>query len=239
MTGLRYAVGFLTVLPVGVHDFMMEADHLGRAAPWFPLVGLGIGAGLWIVEPLIGPRLPPLAAAGLLLALWVVASGALHLDGFADCCDGFFASAPADRRMEIMADSRAGAFAVVGVSSVLILKFAALSEVTEPIVLLLAPVMGRFWMLPLAMVKPARGQGLGARLHSELDWRRMLLPALTVVALAALAGRRAWLALLATGAATLAVGLLTKSRIGGQTGDVLGANCELAEWIALIVYLWG
>ncbi len=237
MKGLLLAVGFLTVMPVKTSG-SMEAGDLGRAAMWFPLVGLGIGAALWLVQRLIGPHLPALGAAGLLLSLWVMATGGLHLDGFADCCDGFFAPTAPGRRLEIMSDSRAGAFALVGVSLLLLLKFSAVAGLADPRGLLLAPVFGRWWMLPLAKTTPARDQGMGALLHSELSWWRILPAAVLVAALAALAGRRAWLGLLATGAATLALGQLAKSRLGGQTGDVLGANCEVVEWIALLTYLW-
>lgn len=238
MRGLRLAVGFLTVLPVRVPD-PMGAGGLGRAALWFPFVGLGIGAGLWILDAPIRSNLPELAAAALIVALWAMVTGALHLDGFADSCDGLFAPASPDRRLEIMADSRTGAFGVVGVSLLLMLKITAVSGLTNPIALVLAPVLGRSWMLPMAMMTPARGDGLGTRLHSGLSWRRMLAPGLAVVAVVALAGPRAWAALVASGATTLALGWLARSHIGGQTGDVLGANCELAEWVVLLAYLWG
>jgi adenosylcobinamide-GDP ribazoletransferase len=236
MNGLRLALGFLTSLPVRPRG-RLEAGDLGRAASWFPLVGLAIGAVLWAADSGATDHLPPLLVGGLVVGLWVVASGALHLDGLADCVDGMLASAPPARRLEIMADVHVGAFAVVGLVLYSIVKVAAVAALPSSRPLLLVPVLGRWWVLPLARMRPVRPGGLGDQLHAGLGWH--WLPALAVSAgMAALLGWRGVLAFAASGLSVLLWAGLARARIGGQTGDVLGAACEWAELAALLAFVW-
>lgn len=236
MRGLRLALGFLTTVPWGASGHLQSGD-LGRSAMWYPVVGLAVGLVLIGAWELMRPGLSPPLTAVLSVTLWALLTGALHLDGLADCCDGLFTSAGPERRLEIMADSRSGAFAVVGLVMFLLLKVASVASLESSAGLLLAPVLGRWWMLPMAATRPAKPKGLGSGLHEELTWSRFLFPAVTVATVAFFIGVNAGLALVTTGVATLIVGLFAARRIGGQTGDVLGANCELVEWITLMVFI--
>lgn len=236
MSGLRLAFGFLTALPVRPRG-RLEAGDLGRAAPWFPWVGLAIGAPLWGLATLLAGHLPPLVIGGLVVAAWAIASGALHLDGLADCLDGMMASAAPARRLEILADVHVGAFAAAGLSLYLILKVTAAASLLSPAPLLLAPVLGRWWLLPLASLRPVRPGGLGDQLHAGLGWR--WLPALLVVIAACIPfGWRGLGAFAASGLAALLWAGLARARLGGQTGDVLGAGCEWAELACLLAFAW-
>lgn len=236
MNGLRLALGFLTALPVRPRG-QLEPGDLGRAAIWFPWVGLGIGALLWAISSLLAGHLPPLLVAGLVVGVWAAASGGLHLDGLADCMDGMLASATPARRLEILADVHVGAFAVVGLVTYLLLKTVAVTSMATAAPLILAPVLGRWWLLPLAALRPARPGGLGDQLHRQLGWR--WLPALLVVLAISLPfGWRGLWAFAASGMAVLLWAGLARARLGGQTGDVLGAGCEWAELACLLAFVW-
>lgn len=232
MTGLRWALGFLTILPVRPKGELAPGD-LGRAAGWFPLVGAAIGAALWLANRLLQPFVPPPLAAALVLALWVAASGALHLDGVADCCDGLLASATPSRRLAILADPHLGTFGAVGVVVLLLVKGAAIAGLADPAALVLIPAAGRWIALLLARGRPARPEGLGGRLHAELGAAPYLW-ALPIVAASLLFGLRGPAALAAGLLAAWALGRLARARMGGQTGDVLGAGIELSETAMLV-----
>jgi len=236
MRGIWTAFSFLTILPVRKPG-EQSPDNLGRAGVWFPLVGIVIGILLAAANWLLLGRVPDLLRAALLLALWVLLTGGLHLDGLADCLDGLLISASRERRLEILRDPAAGAFALIGVAVFLILKTAALETISIPPALLFAPVAGRSVML-LGMFYPsARKGGLGDLFRSDLTPLR--IGAASIFPLL-IAGLLQW-----TGVAALALAVLTsvlvfefaRARIGGVTGDVLGAACELTELVVLIFFV--
>ena len=237
MNALWIAIGFLTTLPVPSHD--LAPDAMRRAAPWFPLVGLGIGALLAGVAWAASWLFPPAVTAVLVVALWAALTGALHLDGLADCGDGLLPPVSRERRLEIMRDPRVGAFGVTVLVLVLLLKAAALASlaVTWP-ALLLAPLWAR-WLLLVAARRPsARPGGMGASLGPVLDARRLALAALLPIVLTG--GVGVWHApvIAATGTALLAslgVLWLAQRRLGGVTGDVFGAVVEVSEAVFVCV----
>ncbi len=131
------ALRFLTVLPVPGAHRLDDADGSaapstslttgwGRATAWYPVVGLVLGAILVGLDWGLRWLFPGGVAAALLLLAWVTLTGALHLDGFIDCCDGLLAPVPRERRLEILRDVHAGAFGIVGVALLLLTKYAAL-----------------------------------------------------------------------------------------------------------------
>src|SRR6185295_3227202 len=182
---------------------------------------------------------PPLIAAALLVAGWKVATGGIHLDGLADSLDGL-AGRDAAGRLAIMRDSRIGVFGAAGLTLLLVLAATALASLSPSVrlrVLVLAPVIGRVTpLLAAAWLAPATpGQGLGAAFAAGLS--RWAGPA-HVAAGIVLAG---WLlgiwgvavAVAAWGVALVAAGFVAR-RLGGVTGDVLGAVVEVAELGALL-----
>src|SRR5688572_27216434 len=100
------AVGFLTIVPVPAGS----PGGLGRSAVWFPAVGLLLGLMLAAVDAALVRLFPPFLAAAILVALWALLTGGLHLDGLIDSCDALLASAPRERRLEILRDPHRGAF---------------------------------------------------------------------------------------------------------------------------------
>lgn len=237
VTGIQ----FLTVSPAFIRR-SFTPQELGRAVGFFPMVGLIIGgilAGSYFILSLI---LPASVTAALILTLWVLLSGAIHLDGFLDTCDGIFGGNKPAKRLEIMHDERVGAFALAGGVLLLLTKFTSLSAQSSPLLaLVLAPTLSR-WGMALAIVgfPYARPQGLGRDIKDNTSWRQ-LLPA-TVIAMAV-----AWftyqmlgvIILFSTGVLIWLGGRFVLQRIPGLTGDIYGAFNELAELfilLGLIIY---
>jgi cobalamin 5'-phosphate synthase/cobalamin synthase len=244
LTGLPAAVQFLTVAPPLVRR-PFTAQELGRSVGWFPLVGALIGGFLAGSDWLLGLAFPPGVTAALVLAAWVLCTGALHLDGFLDSCDGLFGGHTPEARLRIMRDERAGAFAVIGGLLLLLLKYAALAGNSDRLAaLVVAPVLGRWGMAAAVVGFPyGRAEGLGRAMKDHAGWPAAALAggiALAVVAVADFsAGWRAPVALLVAAAITWAAGRFALRRVPGLTGDVYGALCELGEAAVLLVFVAG
>lgn len=248
----RTAVGFLTRIPVGRAGW---ADPvLTRAAAYFPLVGVlvaAIGLGTWWVG---ASALGPAAGAVLGVLATVVVTGALHEDGLADTVDGLWGGSTPARRLEIMRDSRIGTYGVIAVGGDLLLRTAVLVPYTAgewldvARILLAGHVLGRVAPLVLATaLPPARTDGQGIRLAAPTRAGAAIAAITVVVGAVAAAG---WWAPALVAAAAVAVGglgLLAHRRIGGVTGDVLGAavlltNLAVAGALAALIeggLVWG
>ena len=237
MRTLRIAFGLLTTLPVKLPGDWSAGDS-GRASLWYPLVGLVIGALTWLVWRGAILVFPPLVAGILALAAWVAWTGGLHLDGLADCCDGLLASASIERRLEIMKDPHLGAFAVIGLILVLLLKAAALVSLTyaASFGILLAAALARWCILPAGLLPSARPGGLGADFSAGLKRSFILVSGVLPIALAFVLEVRGVVSLLLGAGAAALILQLAKSRIGGVTGDVLGMIVEIVETVVLLVF---
>ncbi|MBI5878967.1 MAG: adenosylcobinamide-GDP ribazoletransferase [Chloroflexi bacterium] len=226
------AFAFLTVLP-GIPS---STRSPGYAFAYFPLVGLVIGAALWVIVSL---PLPVDARAFFALVAWIALTGGLHLDGWGDACDGLLATTTPERRLEIMKDPRAGMWAVVGISTLLLGKFGAL-RLIAPLALVAAPIAGR-WAMALAagVFQSARASGSGAYFRTGLGRRQLVVASLITALACGTLGwfdRRALLGLAVAPLLAFGLGRWAAQRLGGGlTGDVYGALCELTE----LVCLWG
>jgi adenosylcobinamide-GDP ribazoletransferase len=211
---------------------------------FYPLVGGLIGgllAGLaWLLRLVGLTETAPLLPAALLLAAWAGLTGALHLDGWADCCDALFVPVNRERRLEIMKDPRLGGFGAAGLILLLLVKLAALQGVMAGpralAVLIAVPALARWAAVIAAKAYPsARPGGMGDYFRRGLG-RRELVIATVLVALATVGllwrGAILWGTV---GLALLALASLARARLGGLTGDVYGAILELAETAALVV----
>jgi adenosylcobinamide-GDP ribazoletransferase len=164
----------------------------------------------------------------------------LHLDGFIDACDGLLPPRDAARRLEIMKDSRVGAFGVVGVFLLLLLKFnalTALSGMPRMAALIAVPVLAR-WAMTWAMARYplARRDGLAVRYVRGLGWTQVGFA--SIIAFSVAMGLLGWGALLLALATWLTVTLVAQlavARIDGLTGDIYGAICEVVEVVLLFV----
>lgn len=235
---LLIALQFLTRLPVPLRDRPNERDT-GRSLLCYPLVGLLIGLLLAATGWTLADA-PPLLRAALVLAAWVLFTGALHLDGLADSADAWVGGhGDRAKTLRIMKDPACGPMGVVALVTVLLVKFAALERIAsvgEWTTLILIPVLGRTALPLLFFTTPyVRDGGLGAVLtQHQRRWAGVLVVLLTViVVLLTLGATGLWLLLTSVGV-FLALRTLMIQRIGGTTGDTAGALVELIEAAGLI-----
>ena len=237
---LHLAASFLTRLPLP-DSGVVAAGGLASAMRCFPLVGLGLGltAGL-VAATATGLGLPPLPAALLAVLTLVLLTGALHEDGLADLADGMGARGDRDRRLEVMRDSRSGAFGVLALVFSVGLRAAALAALPGGWrmagALMAAAALSRA-MIPAAMqvMAPARPDGLGA--SAGIPNASVAATATGIGLGVAVLGLGLAGALAAAIAALLgasAVVVLARRTLGGYTGDVLGAVQQAAE-IAILL----
>jgi adenosylcobinamide-GDP ribazoletransferase len=234
LRGLRLATQFLTRVPVpAIEDF--SAEEFSRSSAWFPFIGLAIGVVVAVMLWVCSSRSAALGAAvGLLVWVWM--TGALHLDGLADLSDALAAAhRDSQRFFAVLADPHLGAFGVVSIVLMLILKVTGLAELhgTSPSTLVIAfplipawarlgPLAWSRWLKPL---KPGHGERFAGHLH--LGWIAFWVVAL-LVASAAVAP------ILCIAPLVIAAwGGWLKWRLGGTTGDCLGAGVEVMEVVLL------
>ncbi|HWH88654.1 MAG TPA: adenosylcobinamide-GDP ribazoletransferase [Pseudomonas sp.] len=238
MLPLWIALQFLSSLPIRLPG-MPEPQQLGRSLLFYPLVGLLFGLLLWALNLLLAGA-PLLLHAALLLSVWVLLSGALHLDGLADSADAWLGGfGDRERTLTIMKDPRSGPIAVVTLVLVLLLKFAALLALIEQgkaVALIIVPALGRAALLGLFLTTPyVRAGGLGQALADHLPrkagWWVLGLSALGCLLIA---GYCAVVALLISLGVFVWLRRVMMRRLGGTTGDTAGAMLELLEMGVLV-----
>lgn len=236
LQALRQALRFLTVLSV---PGAAAPAPPGLALLWYPAVGLLLGALLLLAAPLLPG--PGYLQGLLLLVLWVALTGALHLDGLADCADAWLGGlGDAEKTLRLLKDPLCGSAAVVALVLVLAVKGTALIALVEAgrlAQLWAVPLLARLLLLPLFATTPyvrAGGSGseLAANLPPALPW---VVAACALALLLVLPLQQAVLLLLVAAAVLWLVRAAAMRRLGGFTGDVAGALVELAETALLLV----
>jgi adenosylcobinamide-GDP ribazoletransferase len=236
----KIAAAFLTRIPLRPADGDTAAP-LAEASRGFALVGIGLGvlaAATYIVAAELG--LPAAVAALLSVGALVLATGALHEDGLADTADGFGGRRDREATLAIMRDSRIGSYGVLALVIVIGLRVLCVAELHGSFtaaLTLIAAAAGSRAVLPLAMLylPPAREDGLGH--GAGRPPRRMTIDAAAIggaVILVGLGPIGGLLAAAAVAGMTYAIGSMAMRRIGGQTGDVLGAMQQAAETVILL-----
>ena len=240
---LLAALTFYTCFPVSA-KFQLDFSRIAR---WAPIVGLGVGGGLGLVDlGLEWLHMPILVRSGLVVVLWIWWTGGLHLDGAMDAADGLAVQDP-DRRLIVMSDSVTGAFGAMVAVVIILLKTCALATITGD----------RLWILPLVAGWSRWGQVLAIALYPYLKIQGkgafhrqgMNLPADILLGLAvilAITGCQlylqpaTWLFILVRSIASCGIAVLTgyyfHRRFGGHTGDTYGAVVEWAEAFILCLY---
>jgi adenosylcobinamide-GDP ribazoletransferase len=268
MRSFLIALAFLTVLPIRFRE-MPEAAAIARSRFWYPVAGLLLGVLLAGWTCAAAHLAPPAIAAFLVLLVWIVITGALHLDGFCDLCDGLFGGWTPDDRLRIMKDPQRGTFAIAGCVLLLLGKFVALHELMHKRFDLAAPwSVGMAVLLSRSMVlwvaagaRYPREEGTGRVIVEATRVGEALLFAVlaagSVAALpigelfakqspdaihaahVAMAVDHAALLILALSVPTwltmMLVRWMCQYRLGGITGDCLGAAIELAELVFLMI----
>jgi adenosylcobinamide-GDP ribazoletransferase len=238
LRGAAAAVAFLTRVPVG-RAVVLDAADVARGGTLFPLVGAGIGAATGGVAYGLADPLTPLLAALLGLAAAAVITGALHLDALADAADALGATTR-ERALEIMRDHSIGTYGAVALVLDLGLKAAALAALaggTDVVrFAVCAAAASRVAPLVLSLTLPyARpGDGLGRALRTSGIARCLAAAGIAAIVCVGLAGTDGAILLGVVSAVVVIAGLLAFRRLGGVTGDILGATAELAETAALV-----
>jgi adenosylcobinamide-GDP ribazoletransferase len=233
------ALQFLTIIPLPFSVRCEEKD-LGRSMAFFPLVGLTLG-GLLAGADFILARFLPVQVTDLLLIIIITAvTGALHLDGLADVCDGLAARGGRDRFLAVMKDPHIGAVGVVGLVLGLLLKYVALLHVPPEVrreSLLFFPVVARFSQVQMtAGSQRARNDGLGALFVGGAGVPQFgAAGLLTLAAAFLLLGLKGLSCVLAASLFTWGMKAWSHRRLGGVTGDVIGCVSELNEILCLLL----
>jgi adenosylcobinamide-GDP ribazoletransferase len=241
MTSFLLAWQFLTILPSGKKDAEASPEVLGRSMAYYPLVGLLIGSILWAAYWVVSHVFPRTLCDGLAILLLAIITGAFHLDGLADTLDGMAAGKTAEERLRIMKDHRVGTFGAVGLVLVLGIKFLALNSLPEEVIgktLMAALALSRWSMVQLTYRSPyARPEGGLGRVFKENVKRREMALATAFSLIIAVFLLRFWGAVLwlAVGVSALGIQLLFQKKIGGITGDILGAANETHEVLVLLM----
>lgn len=242
MQRLLVALAFLTRLPIPL-PASLDGRAVGRATLFFPAVGLLVGGVQAGAALLLLQRLPDAIVAVLVVTLGVLLTGALHLDGLADTADGFGGGKDKEHALRIMRDHSVGAYGAAAIVLAIALKIAVFSSLTMLGAvglrwIVLAPALGR-WVpvllgrfLPYARPEGGLGQAVTGGGTGNLE-----LGGATAIALLAAALLGGW-----TGGAAVALalavailfGAVCRRKLGGVTGDTLGAAVELAEAVALL-----
>ena len=232
-------ISFLTRVPVG-RLVAVGGDDVARSGPAFPLVGAAVGAAVGAVAFGLSGPLPPLAAGGLALAAGAVLTGAFHLDALADCADALGAF-DRERALAIMRDHQIGAYGAVALFLDLLVKASLLAALSggARVVAVAAAAGACARAMPVAvgaLLPYARASGgTGASMAGGSKLRAVIALALAAALAVAVRGANGGAILGAAGVVAVLSGLFWRRRIGGITGDVLGATAELAELAALAV----
>ena len=229
----------MTIIPL---PFTLRCDKedLGRSTAFFPLTGLAIGGVLVGANWLLSPWLSRPLCDALLISLLTLITGALHMDGLADVCDGLAARGSRERFLAVMKDSQVGAIGAVGLVLGLLLKWQALVAVPTELkwqALLLFPALARFGqVLTMTGARHARQDGLGAAFAQGSGILSLLLAFATASSAGYyLLGIKGIMALAAVCLLTAAGRMFFLRKLGGLTGDTIGCINELNEILALIV----
>ena len=204
------------------------------------MVGIIIGLILAGLNWLLGLFLPSPVVNVLLVVSLVVISGALHLDGFVDTCDGIAGHKTPEQRWRVMRDSRTGGFGIVGACCLLLVKYISLNSVPETLLiatLVLMPVIGRWAMVYAIFAYPyARPSGLGKIFKQGASWQRFTMATLIALVVAIVLFQLAGLAIMVgIWVIVVAMAAYLKRKFSGLTGDTYGAINEVAEVCVLIL----
>jgi adenosylcobinamide-GDP ribazoletransferase len=235
--GLLGAVSFLTRVPVGGGE--RRPEELAGFVPWFPVVGAGVGLAVAATYAASRMLLPPLPAATLAVVAGIGLTGAFHEDGLGDTADAFAGGWDRDSTVRILKDPRLGTFGVLAVAASLLLRVGAVAALAPGAALAALPAahaLSRAAAVGAMTTFPAAADtGLGASYALALSRRRALMGVAAGLAVAlALLGVNAIWAAAATALAAFLLGRLAVRRIGGVTGDVLGAVEQLGEILVLL-----
>lgn len=238
MTGLIGAIVFLTRLPIRTERELRTSSSV----PWFPFVGAVIGAMVGGAVALAQPWATPTVAAVVGVTLGLLVTGCFHEDGLGDVADAFVGGWNAEQRMTILKDSRHGTYGVVAIVTSIVVRVVALSSLVSvgPRVAFAACVVAHCSARTAAVgvmigSRPATGEGLGHDYVHDASRSRLAIGAIVGAMIAVVAS--GWWALVVLGVGTVLAAVVarwSRHKVGGFTGDVLGAVEQVVEAAALV-----
>lgn len=239
MNMLLLAVQFLTVIPLKIKD--ADERRIAESVIYFPLAGLLIGlvlSGIYYCLTML--NLPLLTESIILVVSLIALTGGMHLDGLSDTADAFLSSKPRDEMLAIMRDPHVGVMGVLSLISLILLKVGLLYSINGPlkvIALLLICVLSRWAVVPVMFLFPyARRDGKAGIFIRGMTLKIFILSAIAGIICSFLIWQvKGLVALLTIAVLAYETGRFTSRRIGGITGDTLGATIELAEVAVLLM----
>lgn len=225
------ALQFLTILPIKIKSEIKKEDF-GRSLFYFPFTGLLIGLAL-AAAAFFFRFLPDITAAACLLAVSIFITGGIHVDGFADTCDGFYGAKPKEEILMIMRDSRIGVMGAVGVTSLLLLKFALFAGISKDILwrpLIMMCCFARWIQSAGCLLPIARAEGKAAAFIKYARKADIITGGVFVLLIfSVLLGAKGILMFFSSIIMPASFIYYARRKIGGMTGDTLGAANEIAE----------
>lgn len=238
MSGLILAIQFLTRLPLNIM-IDWNSENLRKSTLFFPLVGLIIGLisyGVYYIMSFINSDV----AAVFTVFTLIVITGGLHLDGLSDTCDGFFSNKSREDIMEIMKDSRVGAFGVIALIVIILLKYVLINNMDQNIFIFLVFSIGNsraVQVFNLAFRRQARKDGIGKMFSESKPKKTAVLGILIYIVFAGIININILIPFIVTFLFMDLFARYSYKVIGGVSGDVLGAMAELGEIVSMITFL--
>lgn len=241
MKRLILMIQFLTRIPLPFNLNVNEEDF-SEGVIYFPVVGLIIGGLSYLLMELLQYRLSEGIVAVMILLFQVFITGGLHLDGLADSFDGLYSNRDKNRMLEIMKDSRVGSNGALALIMLMLVKFILLIEVINSYhvmtIMILTPALARYTVIVASRFSNyAREKGMGNFFIGKTRTEHLVMGSIFVLAMTMLQAQSLIVMATMVVFALLYSKHVTK-KLGGMTGDTLGAMIEMSEILALLVFLW-
>lgn len=236
--GFYAALLFLTRIPLPQVE--LDENKIASSLPFFPLAGAVIGGILTLIH-ILGQRiLPDQVVAGITVVISIIITGGMHLDGFADTMDGLFCFGDRENKLTVMKDSRTGAYGVIGLILVILLKYLLISSLSKAHLipaLISFPIISR-WMMTFAIVfyPYAREKGLGKAFAGQKLSAFILASITTILINYITVGLEGLIVVLGVFVAGFLFIQYLLRQLGGMTGDTYGAINEFCEIMALLMF---
>lgn len=230
---------FFTRIPVNI-SLPCEKHNFRRGSVFLPIIGFIVGITQWLIYKMLIKVLPVSTSIVLVLLVGVIVTGAMHIDGLGDTCDGFFAFKGNDRIIEIMKDSRIGTYACIVIIIDLLLRYTLLAFIAPSfsVVIIVVPIISRLSILFLASVgKSAKSNGTGNFFIGNFGKLQLVIGIIITVGVLMLIMNPRYVVILTISALALSYlfNFYCNIKINGLTGDTLGANNELVEILTMIL----
>jgi adenosylcobinamide-GDP ribazoletransferase len=235
---LGLAISFLTLLPMSIDS--AEDSDVAASMAWFPLIGLLMGIAFAIEDRVLAFPLPHAIRSAIIVLSMTMLTGAVHLDGLADTADALGAGFDRTRALEILRDSRIGAFGAVALFFALALKLVAIETVfgrPRLAMLVLAPMLSRWAMVAVSYkLDYLRSAGAGSAMLGRGHGRNLVIASIiSIPAIFVFFMRKVIEAYVAAMIAAFVLRWLYRRWLGGITGDLIGACGEIVEVLAMLI----